>query len=477
MRKLFAAHPPAAPPQPPPAGGPQVHEDETVVAHIMRPAQDFNPQRIQERSIEDGVSVMEGPTLTGEDAVHAVVFAKPAHTQESAAAWMGENADKVGGKAEEEGQEDDVKADRKKNAKMHSLAGVEVFAIGTWNDDTYDEDDLDEMVRAFEATKGAYKPYIKLGHSDEQEILQSEGLPSAGRVANLYRRGSKLIADFVDLPAKVYELIKRKAYDYVSSEIYWDISLDKQEFPRMLAGVALLGAEMPAVVGLRALSETLGLYGLRTPWEKFATMRFQSAATIKSYAIPSGGKGDSGMPTAEELKALQDKNKALEAEIAKQAAAREEDRKEFSTLREGLKTERTAREEAEKFAAKSRIERVVSDLEREGLSTPGARPYVEALMGPDAKEYTIKRGDKEEKLSREDLIKTVLKLHAKASAVPLGGNTEHGQRHDSSEDEKTFQAEIDKVATDQKISYSAAYRQVMRGKKDALDKARESGTG
>src|SRR5439155_841291 len=93
-----------------------------------------------------------------------------------------------------------------------SIAGVEVLQTGHWNKREYTHRDLDYLTATFQATKGVYQPYGKLGHNDEQALIANDGLPAAGWISNLYRLGNKLVADFTDVPGKIAELIKAKAY-------------------------------------------------------------------------------------------------------------------------------------------------------------------------------------------------------------------------------------------------------------------------
>lgn len=141
-----------------------------------------------------------------------------------------------------------------------SLDGVEIFAAGKWNGDEYSLDDLDSMVFAFDALGEHLKPPIKLGHNDEQRLLVADGLPSAGWISRLYRRGEKLLADIVEIPKKVADLIKAGAYRKRSAEIWWDYEdpATGETFPRVLCGLALLGADLPAV---NTLDDILALYG------------------------------------------------------------------------------------------------------------------------------------------------------------------------------------------------------------------------
>jgi hypothetical protein len=126
--------------------------------------------------------------------------------------------------------------------------GVEIFASGKHNGDEYSDADLDAMVEAY--GKLDYKPPLKAGHSKDRP-----GMPALGWVDNLRRVGSKLVADFVDIPDQVYAVLRDKFYDTVSAEIYWDLERAGVTHPRALKAVALLGAEIPAVAGLRPLHD------------------------------------------------------------------------------------------------------------------------------------------------------------------------------------------------------------------------------
>jgi hypothetical protein len=155
------------------------------------------------------------------------------------------------------------------------MAGLEIFQTGDWNGDTYTEKDLDEIVQAFSKTKSRLKPYVKLGHSDKQELLKSDELPAAGWISNLYRMGNKLIADVIDMPKKIYELIKRKAYKRISSELFVDIPVDGKVFPLALKGIALLGGETPAI---NTLDDVLALYN-----NQHKIMAFDTEAKTRQY--------------------------------------------------------------------------------------------------------------------------------------------------------------------------------------------------
>lgn len=128
------------------------------------------------------------------------------------------------------------------------LKGVEVFRIGTWNGDKYTRKDLDDMVANF--GKVGFQVPVKLGHKAES------GEPAYGWVAKLRRVGDRLVADLRDIPDKIHEAIKDKRFDHVSAEIFWNIKRGGKTFRRVLKAVTLLGAETPAVSGLKPLRES-----------------------------------------------------------------------------------------------------------------------------------------------------------------------------------------------------------------------------
>lgn len=138
-----------------------------------------------------------------------------------------------------------------------NIPAVEIFSEGTWNGDQYDAKDLQEIVDAFD--KVGFEPTAKAGHADGQdEEAQARrvfGAPALGYVSKVYRQGTKLMADFKQVPRRFANLIKAGAYKRVSSEIYWNYkdSASNKTYPRVLKSVAFLGAEIPALTNLSAV--------------------------------------------------------------------------------------------------------------------------------------------------------------------------------------------------------------------------------
>jgi hypothetical protein len=130
-----------------------------------------------------------------------------------------------------------------------TLEEVEIFRPGRWNGQDYTLQDVDDLVDSY-ADLGYIAP-VKLGHADK------DGAPAYGWVSQIRRAGNRVIAMLTDLPDDLYDLIRAKRYNSVSVEIYKNLSRNGKVYSRALKAVALLGAQIPAVSGLKPLSESL----------------------------------------------------------------------------------------------------------------------------------------------------------------------------------------------------------------------------
>lgn len=270
-------------------------------------------------------------------------------------------ADKLGTTAE------DIK---KPDAELFELAGVEIFRAGTWNGDKYTEQDLDDMVAAF-ADVG-YRPPLKLGHKE------ASGAPAYGWVKAIRRVGDKLVADFMDLPQKVYDAVKGHRFDSVSSEIFWNIKRGAKVFRRALKAVALLGAEIPAVSGLKPLRD--------------------------SFTLPPGIAAHAYTLTNEEM----NMDKTVEQLQADLKAANDtiKELTEKGGNDEVIKTLKADNEAKEKRLTALETERKNQRIETavKACTLPAYQPLLAALFTAaseqaEDKTYTVKVADKETKVS------------------------------------------------------------------------------
>ena len=182
------------------------------------------------------------------------------------------------------------------------ISGAEIFSTGTHNNLSFSEADLDAIASAFETLGSASRVPLKFGHNDAQAM--TDGQPALGWVERVWRDGGKLLADFTGMPAVVYSAIKQGLYKHVSVELLQGFSRNGASYPWVLDAVALLGADIPAVRGLKdlqALAMARALPGVR----------FTKAAT---FTQASKIHGDSSSMTPDEIAALQ--KRAADAEAA-----------------------------------------------------------------------------------------------------------------------------------------------------------------
>ena len=351
-----------------------------------------------------------------------------------------------------------------------SLQGVEVFSVGKWNGDEYSEDDLDAMVNAFKETSKTLRPPLKLGHDDRQSILQQDGLPAAGWIGNLYRQGKKLLADFVDIPSKVFDLLEKGAYKKVSAEIYWNVTLEETKYSRLLSAVALLGADMPAVSNLK---DIMAMYKQLAIPEQIKSYELDDTSLIiKAYTNLHEGekmpKTESEIKLELELEAAKKAQEDAQEQLKNYQKTTAESEKEIADLKKFKADAEKQAEETAKQLFESNLEKDVGSLVAEKLVSPSMKPYVKALLAEDKKEYSIQADEKsdEKKFSKLGLLKEILKLHKANSTVNFDENSVE-DKVEGGEKEKVLNDKIEKYAKEHKVSYKVAYKAVLAGEKTA----------
>lgn len=197
----------------------------------------------------------------------------------------------------------------------NAIRGVEIFGAGKHNGDEYTEQDIDDMVAAFKNLD--FQPAIKVGHTKDEP-----GAPAYGWVTNLRRVGQKLVADFESMHDSVIDAIRKKSYDRVSSEIYFNLERGGKQFRRALKAVALLGADVPAVANLTPLHKMQ--FSIDKGFEAVrscdVTLEVPTTAMLTTLAERVSGLTqlikESEMATnAETLTELKTKHSALAAQI------------------------------------------------------------------------------------------------------------------------------------------------------------------
>lgn len=139
---------------------------------------------------------------------------------------------------------------------MASLLNREIFKVGKWKGSSTVEADaayLAAMVQSYADLNSKVPGFavpIKLGHN------KRVGEPAFGYAENIHlsEDGGTVLADFNDMDPEIVDQITKKKYNTVSVEIWPQVNYDGKTYPNVLSGVALLGAEWPAVKGLKPLS-------------------------------------------------------------------------------------------------------------------------------------------------------------------------------------------------------------------------------
>ena len=159
-------------------------------------------------------------------------------------------------------------ADEKVNK---TIKGVQIFKSGLHRDSQgrekeWSKDDIDNILQTFDSGIPSSVP-VKLGHTSTEHnalVAESLGLPEVvlggegeagrgaatlGKVTAVYQEGDSLVAD-LEVPEKIAGLVTDGLFTNVSSEILDDY----QGNGPALSGLALLGAERPAVKDMSDLS-------------------------------------------------------------------------------------------------------------------------------------------------------------------------------------------------------------------------------
>lgn len=336
---------------------------------------------------------------------------------------------------------------------LHAIKGVEIFSAGKWNGDEYSVEDLDLMVQAFEENKDHVRPFLKLGHSEEQKLLEAEGLPAAGWVEQIYRKGDKLMADFNDIPSKIYELIHKKAYRKVSCEIYMNCQIEDRKYKFFVGAVALLGAETPGVMNL---DDILAHYRLLARNSKNLYTSQQQLLTIKTYSF----KAEEIQPTQEKkVMSKTEREIELEAKVAALEAEKTVSTEKLTTLEADAKKFAVEKVEAAEKLFALEVEKTVDGFVGEKLITPAMKPYIAALLGHEKAEFSVA----EKTFSKSDLVKELLKLFQATGKVNLVESSTDGKGTEgkvNGQDE--IHAEVEKYAKENQVSYAVAYKAVAK---------------
>lgn len=298
---------------------------------------------------------------------------------------------------------------------MPDIKGWEVFTVGKWNGKNYTSKYIDDIVDSFGKSKVGFEPPLKLGHNDEQKILQKDGLPAAGWVENLRKSGNKLLADIKDIPKKIFDLMEKKAYKSCSVEVYNNYeNKEGKRFPRVLKAIALLGADIPAVEGL---DDILSLYDQEG--RSYEIINFEKEGEIPDKKE----KEDIFMAEKEKEKENQDKMKKLQNtvdELTKKLESKDKEVENFSTLsgevkslQEILKTTQNVLADEKHKSKTEFVKRTVEKFIQDKKITPAQAEVITPLLtsASDSVEISVfSKEGKEEKKNAAQIIEEFISL-------------------------------------------------------------------
>lgn len=228
---------------------------------------------------------------------------------------------------------------------------VEIFAVGKWNGMEFTKEDLNLIANAFHSLGNNHQVPLKMGHNDEQPF--TDGQPALGWVTDVFVSGDKLVAKFSDVPDVVMGAFESKLYRNVSVELDFGVEYKSSFFPLVLSGVALLGADIPAVNTLADLQAYMSKSELKH--EKRAAF---SAVSGKKFGVNT-------MSDSEEVKALKAQLAAKDQEIDKlvtKVTGLEQEKIEMSAkFRVVEESERNRKIEEQRGLLKTKLEAMVEE--------------------------------------------------------------------------------------------------------------------
>jgi hypothetical protein len=331
---------------------------------------------------------------------------------------------------------------------------VEIFATGKhFGSETVEmtEDDLTEMVNSFNALgdKEGFRPVLKLGHEDAQKFFgQRKGAPNLGFVEKIWKEGGKILADFANVPDALVDLIGQRRYNAVSIEMFPKTEVGGSTFTNVLTAVALLGAELPAVKGLKELAATLFTEEPeKTPDFTGSTLKLETSEKDHMF-------------TQEQVDALVSAAVAKAEDVVKaefEAKVAEADAK-VADAEKKAETAETALRTYEDDTRKKDAETMVDDAIKAGKLTPAQKD--EALAFALNLGGMIKFGDTEK--SAADVFKSFLdNLPAKVDLDEHGAGGENDETKPANAGEEIDQRAKKLLAEKKAETYADARTMVL----------------
>ena len=272
---------------------------------------------------------------------------------------------------------------------MAKELSMEIMAPGTWNGLPFSTDRLKKIVDNFKKLLNNHSVPLKIGHDDEEDQLKSKSATqhALGWASDVWvTSAGKLMAKFTDVPDVVYNAITKKLYRKVSVELDMDVQYKGEDLGDVLSGVALLGAEIPAVNTIEDLQAFMS-----------AESGTIAGATRAVFATIETGYKPKQEETDMDLKELQDQVARLSAQLADTAGKQDALVTENAQLKAEKaefarkEKERADAEKAEKVKlARSTVTNVLEEAVKQQILTPAQRDDYRKMFNVDDDEAVTK---------------------------------------------------------------------------------------
>lgn len=332
-------------------------------------------------------------------------------------------------------------------SKTWAMRNVEIFrsgdamkrVSGEWKRLSFTTDDVKDLVEAFDAL--GWTPPVKVTHATEQPMVL-EQLPSLARVVAL--RAAKVtgprsavglgaFADLEKVPDALREAIRSGRLFQRSIE-FWRNRIPRESggtYPMVLKAVALLGEELPAVLGMPPIDVAPAKFGAEEPTETFTlSIETQENDPVTAPNTP-------GAPAKVELSAEEYAKLKQTAETASQEATRLKAEQEASAKR------------IAKLEADRKIEsatNAAARLRAAGHITPSQEPLALEILkslDDDSKDAVVvtlstKDGEKTQKYSARSAFVAFCESLPKSAGAPGGARSRGDRGNLSSGDPASF---------------------------------------
>lgn len=330
---------------------------------------------------------------------------------------------------------------------------VEIFSVGKWNGIDFDRSDLQLMAAAFDKLKENHKVPLKFGHNDEQPF--TDGQPALGWTDSLEVVGDKLVANLTDVPEVVFSAVQNKLYRHVSIELDFGVNYKGDHYPFVISGIALLGADIPAVNNIGDLTKYMAR---KVDQENLSSTKLDSTKRAAFTAITQKQIFKVGDPM--DIKEMQAKLEAMEKKLNdkdSQLADLAADKAKFERSTTDLQAKVKLQEEAAKKAHFERKKTELTDaaeaLVKEGKIAPAQR---EAFMAQYKEDDSIIE-------SMESNLK-VLGMFSKSNEGEQGGTRDKSE--DGLSPAELLFNRVKKHQADKGVSFKQARDAVMAADKD-----------